>query len=193
MEGTPPPKTWWVGNGQGKKASGPFTVNDVVQAIRKGNVTSTRMIQNSSGDKKWLEAGRYTAFNEAFKPFKVWYLSNGTGKGKALGPFTKEDICKAIGEGKVTSVRRMSHRDTDKWADASNWSAFNEAFKPLKIWYVSNTGGDPQGPFTKDDILQAIKQGKVKADRKLCNVKVDKSKWSEARNWQTNGKGTFFR
>ena len=58
---------------------------------------------------------------------------------------------------------------------------------------MSNTGGDPQGPFTKDDILQAIKQGKVKADRKLCNVKVDKSKWSEARNWQTNGKGTFFR
>ena len=110
-----------------------------------------------------------------------------------MGPFTKEDVIKAIGEGKVVSTRRMCHKSNSKWADASAFSVFNEAFKPNKVWFAGNASGDPEGPYTQAHTLKFVNEGKVKPDRKLCNVRVDKSKWGAANTWSTNGKKTFFR
>jgi hypothetical protein len=257
MEGTPPPKTWYVSNPGGGNGQGPFTINDILQAIKQGKVTSTRTICNTAGsDKSWHEAGNFggqigtafapfkvwyvskgagagsdgpftketivkniangtitssrrllhssdknkwadasawSAFNDAFAPFKVWYVAKPNGGGSD-GPFTKETIVKNIADGTITSSRRLLHSsDKNKWADASAWSAFNDAFAPFKVWYVAKPNGEgSDGPFTKEALQKFAKEGKMDGGRKICNVKVDKNKWAEARTWSSGGSKMFF-
>ena len=195
MEGTPPPKTWYVSNPGGGNGQGPFTINDILQAIKQGKVTSTRTICNTAGsDKSWHEAGNFGGqIGTAFAPFKVWYVSKGAGAGSD-GPFTKETIVKNIADGTITSSRRLLHSsDKNKWADASAWSAFNDAFAPFKVWYVAKPNGEgSDGPFTKEALQKFAKEGKMDGGRKICNVKVDKNKWAEARTWSSGGSKMFF-
>ena len=186
MEGTPPPKTWYVSNPGGGKAQGPFTVNDIARAIDQGNVTSTRTLCNVSRDKsKWVPAGNWPAFNASFASKKVWFLSGGAGK-DAQGPFTKEDVVKAIQEKKVTSTRKVLHSGAKEkgWLKAGSWTAFNDAFKSQKVWFLNvEAGKDAQGPFTTEDVVEAIAIGNVPSTRKVLHSGAREKGWLKASSW----------
>ncbi|MBS3763432.1 MAG: DUF4339 domain-containing protein, partial [Planctomycetes bacterium] len=170
---------------------GPYKTEYVKELIQKGQITpKTSVWSKELGD--WRTIRQVGRFQQTLKELEasknieeMWYWMR---KGKREGPYSLENLLKAVRKGKIKADDRIWSNKLDGWKDAASIPELSEALDEVpsaspaasgELWYYRHNG-EVEGPLEFNELCQLVERKQVVAGDTVFNKNL--GAWKDIRD-----------